>query len=330
MTWGSRYTHHLPPHQAVYDGGLANIWKAWRGKNVGQIFNLLNLTSSSDLWSLWTFSHVKLYRQNDLLYINTYFTGVCFGITESETSAECGYRSQLVRYLCNPEWEPHLCRAPGMGYPAPWCCHFDAPLALTPFHLVAPHLAAQQQHLSESSAPSWIGRLWKQEAHQVFTERTNARVAWYITRMQNWGGGPPLPAVISWHAFRISVGPPAWLQPAFLLILFFWSTTSQQKDRQSSLLQPEPVGCVCHLLPSPEPAPAHLCCRAVQGERWSTPFAGEETVRPCSVSRQSPMGEDTSRLCSTPGPPASGALLWYSGTGPGGTAGPKCRHEYSA
>lgn len=74
--------------------------------------------------------------------------------------------------------------------------------------------------------------------------------------------------------------------------------------------------------PSPYSPSTHVCCRAVQGERWSTLFAGAGIERPCSVSRRSPVGEDTGRLCSTPGPPASGDLLWCSGIGLEGTAAP--------
>lgn len=163
---------------------------------------------------------------------------------------------------------------------------------------------------------------------------------------------PPFPAVISWQAFRISKGPPAWLQSAFFLILFFWSTTSQQTDRWLFSMQQESVGlfwwcCTkknslsgrfitismsvyCYLFhPLPDhflpacysPSP-HLCCRAVQGGRWNRLFAGGGTGRPCSVSRRSPLGEDTGRLCSTPGSPASEYLLWCSGTGLEGTAAP--------
>lgn len=72
------------------------------------------------------------------------------------------FRKNSGVYLCSQVWEPHLCRALGTGSPSPWCCHFAAPSAPTLFHLLCLHLAAHRQHLSESSAPSWTGQLWKQ------------------------------------------------------------------------------------------------------------------------------------------------------------------------
>lgn len=168
----------------------------------------------------------------------------------------------------------------------------------------------------------------------------------------------PLPAVISWQAFRISIGPPAWLQFAFFLILFFWSTTCQRREREGDRViltatraaDTQQVILVMSLwnkfisiiftiliyhykrhlsviFPLPLSASTHLCCRAVQGGRWSRLFAGGGTERSCSVSRQLPVEEDTGRLCSTPGSPASGDPLWCSGTWMEGTAAPSgwCR-----
>lgn len=70
------------------------------------------------------------------------------------------------------------------------------------------------------------------------------------------------------------------------------------------------------------PVPPHLCCRAAPGGRWSRLYAAGGTVMSGSVSRRSPEEEDTSRLCSTPGSPASGDLLWCSDIQLGGTAAP--------
>lgn len=97
-----------------------------------------------------------------------------------------------------------------------------------------------------------------------------------------------------------------------------------------------PMSVWCHLLcislshlSTPPVSPSsyspfpHLCCTAVQGGRWSRLYAGGETERSSSVSRRSPAGEDIGRLCSTPGSPAFADLLWYTGKGLGGTAGPR-------
>lgn len=165
----------------------------------------------------------------------------------------------------------------------------------------------------------------------------------------------PLPDVISWQDFRISKGPPAWLQSAFLLILFFWRTVSQNRtekynsycshyrgwtDTQQVILitlcwnkfnkwQVCLSDFIFHvfllsLTPSPpigSPSP-HLCCMAGHGVRWSKLFPGGGTGRPCSVSKRLPVVEDTGRLCSIPGPHASVALQWCSGTSLEGTAAP--------
>lgn len=171
---------------------------------------------------------------------------------------------------------------------------------------------------------------------------------------------PPLPAVISWQAFRISIGPPAWLQPAFLLILFFWSTTHRQTQRYGGVilvtaadrhtgcysgdsvinlshakfiiipLKPLAILIISLYAPSPTPS-VHLCCRVVQGEKWSTQLEGGGTGRPGSVSRRSQVEGDTGQLCSTQGPHASEDLQWCSGTRLVGIAAPgweECEHTW--
>lgn len=75
------------------------------------------------------------------------------------------------------------------------------------------------------------------------------------------------------------------------------------------------------LPPIGSPSP-HLCCMAGHGVRWSKLFPGGGTGRPCSVSKRLPVVEDTGRLCSIPGPHASVALQWCSGTSLEGTAAP--------
>lgn len=55
---------------------------------------------------------------------------------------------------------------------------------------------------------------------------------YYKRRTVKWLFLLPLPDVISWQDFRISKGPPAWLQSAFLLILFFWRTVSQNRTEK--------------------------------------------------------------------------------------------------
>lgn len=134
----------------------------------------------------------------------------------------------------------------------------------------------------------------------------------------------PLPAVISWQAFRMSVGPPALLQPTFLLSLFFWSTahgltTNKHRQQLKNMLHMlYKLHCVVAFLPFP-----HMCCRAVQGERWNTLFPDWGTVTSCSVSRRWRGPEDTGQLCSTPTPRASSDPLWCNCTGREGTAGPE-------
>lgn len=150
--------------------------------------------------------------------------------------------------------------------------------------------------------------------------------------------GLPLPVVISWQAFMISRGPPAFPQVALLLIRFFWRTESIKKISfkcQISLslfnacnfnLTNQTKWNVLCVTQSFFSSP-HLCCRVLRDERWNTPFVDQGTVTSCIVSRRSPAEGDTDPLCSTPGSPACAACLWCSGTKQEGTAAPGCVQE---